>query len=78
MQSDDGVTTHLVQHQQQAAQEGAGAGEGATRSPGYERTDPRYMEMDPEAYEVAESIAGIFNSLDQDHDNQVGGFLSSL
>ena len=63
VQSDDGVTAQVV--------EGPGTEALNAPRPGYERTDPRYMEMDPDAYEVAESIAELFDSLDQDKDNQV-------
>lgn len=60
--SDDGETAQLVP--------AAAAGEGGKPAL-CERTEPRYMEMDPDAYEVAESIAELFESLDTDHDNQV-------
>jgi hypothetical protein len=64
--SDDGETAHLVPAGEGAA-ERAAVGKPAL----CERTEPRYMEMDPDAYEVAESIAELFESLDTNHDNQV-------
>lgn len=66
VQSDDGETAHLVPPPEGAA-ERAAAGKPAL----CERTEPRFMEMDPDAYEVAESIAELFESLDTNHDNQV-------
>ena len=38
---------------------------------GYERMDPRFMEMDPAAYELAEGIAELFESMDTNGDNQI-------
>jgi methylphosphotriester-DNA--protein-cysteine methyltransferase len=35
------------------------------------RLDARFMEMDPDAYEIAEGIAELFESLDQNRDNQI-------
>ena len=64
--SDDGETAQLVPAAEGAA-ERAAAGKPAL----CERTEPRYMEMDPDAYEVAESIAELFESLDTNHDNEV-------
>ena len=66
VQSDDGETTHLV-----PAPEGAAERAAASKPALCERTEPRFMEMDPDAYEVAESIAELFESLDTNHDNQV-------
>lgn len=45
--------------------------EGKPTSTEIERTDARHLEMDPDAYEVAEGIAELFDSLDQNRDNQV-------
>lgn len=66
VQSDDGETAHLVPTPEGAV-ERAASGKPAL----CERTEPRFMEMDPDAYEVAESIAELFESLDTNHDNQV-------
>lgn len=65
VQSDDGEVAHVV------GEGGLGTDEATETGPEAREFDPRYMEMDAEAYEEAESIAQLFESLDTDNDNQV-------
>jgi hypothetical protein len=63
--NDDGMETELV-----AEQAGAAAMSIDQPMP-MEKLDVRFMSMDPDAYEVAEGIAEIFDSLDENGDNQI-------
>jgi len=62
--SDDGETAQVVEGRGGGGMEGGGV-------PPMAAFDPRYMEMDADAYEVAESIAELFDTFDQNKDNQV-------
>lgn len=61
--SDDGVNTEFVPSRPTPSSLADGVP--------YEKLDLRFMSMDPDAYEVAEGIAEIFDSLDENGDNQI-------
>jgi len=67
--SDDGETAQVVEGGGRMGEKGGG--EKGRLPPPVASFDPRFMEMDADAYEIAESIAELFDSLDQNKDNQV-------
>jgi hypothetical protein len=66
--NDDGVDTEFVD---EATNGAASLSTSTGVTIPIEKLDVRFMSMDPDAYEVAEGIAEIFDSLDENGDNQI-------